>query len=62
MVYWSKYTQYVNHINNSIDSKNEIFKKYGFLSFTKGFDDKYGKKLADGATNTVRNRCCEDCI
>ena len=38
------------------------FKKYDFLSFTKGFDNKYGKKLTDGATNTTRNRCCKDCI
>ena len=25
---------------------------YGFLSFARGFGDKYGKKLMDGATKT----------
>ena len=27
-------------------------KEYGFLSFTRKFDDKYGKKLMDTATKT----------
>ena len=30
----------------------KYFKRYGFLSFTRNFGDKYGKKLMDTATKT----------
>ena len=36
-------------------------KGYGFLSFARKFDDKYGKKI-NGYCNKNRNRYCKKCF
>ena len=35
--------------------ERKYIKRYGFLFFAKKFGDKYGKKLVDTATKTVKN-------
>ena len=36
--------------------------EYGFLSFTRKFGDKYGKKLIDTATKPGIDRFCKNCF
>ena len=47
-------------MRHSLESKyRKYVQGYGFLSFTKKFGDKYGKKT-NGYCNKDLNRCCKN--
>ena len=50
---WFCWISNITHIRYSTEPKHKkYFEEYSFLSFTRKFGDKYGKKLMDTATKT----------